>query len=162
MTDPVDAMLAAMREAKVDPVAPTRLATVTARSAAGVNVQFDGESIASTRTYRAIGSAAVGERVVMLSVGTSWVMVGGIGAGGIGYTRGQAAVVYAAATQTQTATFAHGLGVVPASVQLQVFDERFIIAVTALDAVNVNVKCFYALGAAGVGFSLGYFWRADR
>ena len=57
---------------------PTRLATVTGRSGSNVLVRFDGESIASPRSYPRLHSVTpyTGDRVVLVRSGSSWVVVG--------------------------------------------------------------------------------------
>lgn len=85
-----------MMEHKADPLAPlvlalagtkgrgmghTRLATVTTVDATqGIFVRFDGETTASPRGYRRLASytAAVGHRVIMIRVGSTWVVLGNI------------------------------------------------------------------------------------
>jgi hypothetical protein len=59
---------------------PTALATVTdiANNLGGALVQFDGETSASTRRYKMLCNAMVAERVVMLRVGSTWVVLSAI------------------------------------------------------------------------------------
>jgi hypothetical protein len=52
----------------------TRLATVTGGTSTTVTVRFDGEANASTRAYvKTYAPAAVGDRVLMEAVGSTWV-----------------------------------------------------------------------------------------
>lgn len=76
MSDVSDVLLRAMREARPEELPGTRLATLTGGTADNkyVFVQFDGESVASTRPYpKMYAPVAVGDRVVMLRVGSTWV-----------------------------------------------------------------------------------------
>lgn len=63
-----------MREVVPDREPQTRLATVTGAPASEtVLVRFDGESVASARSYaRLTGPLDIGDRVVMLRAGSSW------------------------------------------------------------------------------------------
>jgi hypothetical protein len=74
----LDPLLEALRAQKSEAPAWTMLATVTDVASTGVLVQFDGESIASTRRYRYLGPYGpdVGDRVVMLRSGSTWVVSG--------------------------------------------------------------------------------------
>lgn len=56
----------------------TKLATVTAVTSTGVTVRFDGETTASSRTYRTLRRMLVGERAVMIRVGSTYVCAGSI------------------------------------------------------------------------------------
>lgn len=55
-----------------------KLATVTGTSGTSVLVQFDGEAAASTKAYKRLTSytPTVGNRVVMLAAGPTWVCLG--------------------------------------------------------------------------------------
>jgi hypothetical protein len=78
VNDVAKRLLGAMREVQVDQGEPTRLATVTGGSP--LLVQFDGETLPSTRPYTRLSSYAptVADRVLMLRSGTTWVCVGKI------------------------------------------------------------------------------------
>lgn len=79
MSDPLQPLLEALRAAQADPEGPTRLATVTGGSATTINVRFDGETAASSRSYPKIyAPAAVGDRVIMLRTGSTWTALGRI------------------------------------------------------------------------------------
>lgn len=71
----LDPLLEALHEGR-HVEAPTRMAVVTAVSVSGTTVQFDGEISASQRLYRAAAPCNVGDRVVMLRVGSTWVIAG--------------------------------------------------------------------------------------
>lgn len=78
--DPLLGALAAAREG--DGGELVRLATVTGGTSTTVSVRFDGESVASARAYRKLYAPAfVGDRVVMLRAGTTWVAVARIPSG---------------------------------------------------------------------------------
>jgi len=79
VTDVVRTIVDAVRDLTPGQDAPTRLATVTAKTTAGYTVHFDGEGAASPRVYKAVGSALVGERVLMVAAGRSWVVGGAVG-----------------------------------------------------------------------------------
>jgi hypothetical protein len=70
-------LLDAIKAQKEPREGPTALATVNdiANNLGGAEVQFDGESAVSTRRYKMLCNAAVGERVVMLRAGSTWVVV---------------------------------------------------------------------------------------
>lgn len=72
--EPAEIIAQALRETSSTPDPPTRLGTVTARNAGGVRVQFDGESAAGIRDYLTMTSVEIGERVLMLRVGSTWVV----------------------------------------------------------------------------------------
>lgn len=59
---------------------PTRLGTVTAASGPALTVRFDGEENASGRPYPRLKTytPAVGERVLLLAVGATYVAVGAV------------------------------------------------------------------------------------
>lgn len=80
--DPLAPLVEALAGTKTRGLGQTRLATVTTvdASAGGVFVRFDGETTASPRAYRRLGSytATVGHRVLMIRVGSTWVVVGNI------------------------------------------------------------------------------------
>lgn len=76
MSDPVEAMIEAFREARTNPSTPTRLATVTGGTQTTVFVRFDGETSPSARAYlKTFAPVGVNDRVLMLRVGTSWVAI---------------------------------------------------------------------------------------
>lgn len=83
MTDPLAPLIKALQSAgETQPGAPTALATITNLSSAGALVLFDGESVASSRRYLITGSGgAVGDRVVMHRVGSTWVVGAKVQAG---------------------------------------------------------------------------------
>lgn len=82
-----DVLLNAMRQMGSDEQPVTRLATVTGGTATTVTVQFDGEGSASSRSYlKTYAGAAVGDRAVMLRVGSTWVAVARIAAPVVGPT----------------------------------------------------------------------------
>jgi hypothetical protein len=56
----------------------TRLATVTGYNSTGVLVRFDGESIASSRRYKATHPVFVNMRVLMTRAGSTWVVNGDV------------------------------------------------------------------------------------
>lgn len=80
--DPLTPLVEALAGSKSRGIGHTRLATVTTVDASqgGVFVRFDGETAASPRAYRRLGSytATVGHRVLMIRVGSTWVVVGNI------------------------------------------------------------------------------------
>lgn len=83
MSDPVNTILQAMREAAPDAEPATQLATVTGGGADQVGVRFDGETIASARAYKRFADyyPVVGDRVLMVRSGTTWVVAGKVGQG---------------------------------------------------------------------------------
>lgn len=163
MSEVSDVLLTALRAAQTEPDASVRLATIASASASGATVTFDGETAVSGRVYFRMASARVqvGDRVVMIRTGSTWV-VGGIVQGRADIQRGVGTVVYAGATQTQSYTFAHGLGATPGAVTVSVWDNRFILAVTAKDATNITVNALYINGNVLAGFALGFDWIAVR
>jgi hypothetical protein len=79
VSDVLDPIVEALREASRTEPSPFRLATVTGTAGGGVQVIFDGEGTASTKSYRRLESATgllATERVLMAKVGTSWVVLG--------------------------------------------------------------------------------------
>lgn len=79
----LDPLLDALRNS-AEPAGPVAaLATVTGVASNGVLVQFDGESVASTRRYMRMGTDAItsGSRVMMIKAGTTWVVTGTVRAG---------------------------------------------------------------------------------
>lgn len=80
MTDPtLNPLVQALSSMREDPTQQTRLATVTQVASSGIYVRFDGETAASERRYQSVGHAAiVGDRVLMLKSGSTWVIVGAI------------------------------------------------------------------------------------
>lgn len=80
MSDVADKLLRAIRDAQPDDETPTRLATVTGGTNSTLLVRFDGEATASTRQYPLMFTPVrVGDRVVMLRVGSTWVVAGRVG-----------------------------------------------------------------------------------
>lgn len=85
MSETSDLLLKAIRDAQPDLDSQTALATVTGGNASGYLVLFDGEASASTRRYLAVTGAVVGDRVVMLKVGSTWILLGSVqGQGNVG------------------------------------------------------------------------------
>lgn len=78
-TSAVDIIAFAIREAQEDQPSPTALGTVTGTTG-GVQVQFDGESTASSKAYKRLSSytPAVNDRVLLLRSGQTWVVLGAI------------------------------------------------------------------------------------
>lgn len=75
----IDPLVEALRGAAAPSGPPSaRLATVTAFGGSGVTVRFDGESVASSRPYRTTASVRVGQRVLMIRVGQSYVCTGAV------------------------------------------------------------------------------------
>ena len=82
MSGPLDSIMEYVHRAQLDPLLTTRLATITAVTATTISVQFDGETSASTKRYRVAGvGGAVGDRVVMLRVGSTWVVANKVQSG---------------------------------------------------------------------------------
>lgn len=76
MTDPLAPLVEALKAAGGPQAATTRLATVTGGTETTISVRFDGETIASPRAYpKVYAPAAVGDRVVMMRAGSSWVAI---------------------------------------------------------------------------------------
>lgn len=73
-------LVEAIRSNKGQSVNVVTLATVTGTSGANILVQFDGEGSASTKQYRRLvgSSQTIGNRVVMLRVGSTWVSLGAL------------------------------------------------------------------------------------
>lgn len=82
--DPLAPLLDALAEAanRGADVRPTRLGRVAAVGAATVSVQLDGELAPSGRTYPRLAGYAptVGDRVLLLRVGSTYVAVGAVAA----------------------------------------------------------------------------------
>jgi hypothetical protein len=72
--DPLDPLLEALPEQ----VVWHRIATVTGTSP--LNIQFDGETAASSRTYTRLSSytPSVGDRVLLSRISSTWVVLGKI------------------------------------------------------------------------------------
>lgn len=81
MTDVGSLLLQAMRETAPGEPPSTRIGTIASVTATGATVTFDGEASASSRTYRALCSCIVGDRVLLLRAGSSWVVVSPITTG---------------------------------------------------------------------------------
>lgn len=83
MTEISDLLLAAVRGAQPESTDVTRLATVTGGGGDSVLVRFDGETVASTRSYKRVATyfPQSGDRVLMIRVGSTWVVGGKIGQG---------------------------------------------------------------------------------
>jgi len=80
---PLSPLLQALGSAKGDEQQITKIATVTSMNTDGsVRVRFDGETAASIKDYRRFTSVPgyVGDRVVMLRVGQTWVVAGHLSA----------------------------------------------------------------------------------
>lgn len=79
MAGELDPLVKALRDAaSAGPGEPTRLATVNYIGAGGVNVTMDGEASASPRLYQSVATVAAGDRVAMLRVGSTWVVLGAV------------------------------------------------------------------------------------
>lgn len=76
--DPLSGLVKALRSKTGDPKDPTRIAVVTdiAQPSGGAQVRFEGEASAGSRWYRMLCAPRVGDRVVMLRVGSTWVVSG--------------------------------------------------------------------------------------
>lgn len=61
---------------------PYRLALITAIGSGGVSVQFEGEDTASDKTYTVVQSyhPTLGDRVVMLNISGTYIVLGSVGA----------------------------------------------------------------------------------
>lgn len=83
MAGELDPLLEALRDAGEPSASDVRLATVTdaASGSSGYLVRFDGEGSASSRRYRSLSGVNVNDRVAMIRAGSTWVIVGKIGAG---------------------------------------------------------------------------------
>lgn len=75
----LDILTFALGESQINPDKPTAMGTVTGTSG-GVQIQFDGESQASTKTYKRISpyTPTVGDRVLLVRAGRTWVVLGKI------------------------------------------------------------------------------------
>lgn len=65
-----------VRRSRPRHVEPTALATVTDVSSTGVLVRFDEDAAATSKRYRSIVGASVGDRVLMVRVARTWVCAG--------------------------------------------------------------------------------------
>lgn len=77
----IDPLIEALRSAGPENVPVTKLATVTSRNGTGVLVRFDGESTASSRRYKALQGVEVNDRVLMLRVGSAWIVAAALESG---------------------------------------------------------------------------------
>lgn len=61
---------------------PYRLASITAIGSGGVSVRFEGEDTASDKTYTVVQSyrPTLGDRVVMLNISGTYIVLGSVGA----------------------------------------------------------------------------------
>lgn len=138
----IDPLLDALRYAADPPsnVPLTKLATVTATSASGVTVRFDGESTASSRLYRTTASVTVGQRVLMTRVGSTYVCTGSITTRGPRVLSRAAGNLVASANApndgvVRTCYIAQGVTTVPQGAQ------------TALVSMHGNAMCPYGNAA---------------
>lgn len=75
----LDIISFALSQTRTESPSPTSMGTVTGTSG-GVQIQFDGETSASSKLYKRISSytPAVGDRVLLLRAGRTWVVLGKI------------------------------------------------------------------------------------
>lgn len=77
MSDALDPIVYALGDAGATGPSQYKLATVT-NITGGISVQFDSESIPSTKKYKRLSAytAVINHRVLLAKVGSTWVILG--------------------------------------------------------------------------------------
>lgn len=147
-----------VRLSRTEPVEPTAMATVTDVSSTGALVRFDADAAATGKRYRIIHGCSVGDRVLMVRVARSWVVVGTVRQGpGVQGSSGE--TVVANGSGVVSFTFPEPYFAAPACVVTPRNNFR-----TASDLVPTTTGFTFVArdgtGAASAGVSCVFTWLA--